>query len=73
MFPYGDITFAVLGVTLLFFYIPIYIIKIGMAVDRGFINKFITALCKCTLYACFAYNHNKPAISNCECINCVCK
>lgn len=48
MFPYGDITFAFLGITLLFFDIPIYLIKSGMAVDRGFINKFITALCQCT-------------------------
>lgn len=49
MFPYGDITFAFLGITLLFFDIPIYLIKSGMAVDRGFKNKFITALCQCTL------------------------
>lgn len=48
MFPYGDITFAFLGITLLFFGIPIYLIKSSMAVDRGFINKFITALCQCT-------------------------
>lgn len=62
MFPYGDITFAFLGITLLFFDIQIYF-KSGMAVDRGFINKFITALCQCTLQACFAYKHKKQQFS----------